>query len=315
MTKIALYSPMQQTEWDHFVYQAKNATFMHMREYMDYHSSRFTDCSLIAYQNNKMIGVMPANRDGDTLYSHQGLTYGGWLVPAKHFDITHMLRIWDTMADTLTQMGISHLVYKPSPHIYHSYPAEEDLYAIFRHNGHITATTISTVVPIARALRFNENSRRAIRLARKEGVTVNETDDYAPYWDVLTRLLNDRYGVDPVHSLAEISLLHSLFPINIRLFTANLGDEVLGGVLVYHTGLVARAQYIAASPRGKELKILPLVFDHLINNVFAQTRYFDFGTSNEQGGRILNEGLVMQKTGMGGRATVYNTYTIDFGDA
>lgn len=315
MTKIALYSPMQQTEWDHFVYQAKNATFMHMREYMDYHSSRFTDCSLIAYQNNKMIGVMPANRDGDTLYSHQGLTYGGWLVPAKHFDITHMLRIWDTMADTLTQMGISHLVYKPSPHIYHSYPAEEDLYAIFRHNGHITATTISTVVPIARALRFNENSRRAIRLARKEGVTVNETDDYAPYWDVLTRLLNDRYGVDPVHSLAEISLLHSLFPINIRLFTANLGDEVLGGVLVYHTRLVARAQYIAASPRGKELKILPLVFDHLINNVFAQTRYFDFGTSNEQGGRILNEGLVMQKTGMGGRATVYNTYTIDFADA
>lgn len=285
---------------------------MHMREYMDYHSSRFTDSSLVAYQNGKIVGVMPANRVDDTLYSHQGLSYAGWLVPAKHFDVTNMMRIWEKMADFLPSIGIKKLVYKPSPHIYHSYPAEEDLYAIFRFNGAVTAANISTVVPIAEALRFNENSRRAIRLAQKEGIVVRETEDYEPYWNVLTELLNERYGVNPVHTLAEMNLLHSLFPINIRLFTANLGDEVLGGTLIYHTGLVAHAQYIAASQKGKEMKVLPIMFNHLINTEFNQTRYFDFGTSNEQGGRVLNEGLVMQKTGMGGRGIVYNTYTIEF---
>ena len=312
MVTISVYSQIQHSEWNHFVYGAKNSTFMHLREYMDYHSSRFTDNSLIAYQNNKIIGVLPANRVGDTLYSHQGLSYAGWLVQTKHFDVTNMLRIWDAMAEFLPSIGIKRLVYKPSPHIYHSYPAEEDLYAIFRHNGVITSTTISTVIPIADAIRFNENSRRAVRLAQKEGIVINETTDYAPYWDVLTELLNERYGVNPVHTLAEINLLHSLFPINIRLFTANLGDDVLGGTLIYHTGLVAHAQYIAASQKGKAMKVLPIIFDHLINTEFSQTKYFDFGTSNEQGGRVLNEGLVMQKTGMGGRGIVYNTYSIEF---
>lgn len=312
MVTISVYSPIQHSEWNHFVYGAKNSTFMHLREYMDYHSSRFTDNSLIAYQNNKIIGVLPANRVGDTLYSHQGLSYAGWLVQTKHFDVTNMLRIWDAMAEFLPSIGIKRLVYKPSPHIYHSYPAEEDLYAIFRHNGVITSTTISTVIPIADAIRFNENSRRAVRLAQKEGIVINETADYAPYWNILTELLNERYGVNPVHTLAEINLLHSLFPINIRLFTANLGDEVLGGTLIYHTGLVAHAQYIAASQKGKAMKVLPIIFDHLINTEFSQTKYFDFGTSNEQGGRVLNEGLVMQKTGMGGRGIVYNTYSIEF---
>ena len=312
MVRIGIYSPIQHSEWNHFVYGAKNSTFMHLREYMDYHSSRFADCWLIAYHNNKIIGVLPANRVGDTLYSHQGLSYAGWLVQTKHFDVVSMLRIWDAMAEFLPTIGVRQLIYKPSPHIYHSYPAEEDLYAIFRHNGVISSTTISTVIPIADAIRFNENSRRAVRLAQKEGITIEETGDYEPYWQVLTELLDERYGVKPVHSLSEINLLHSLFPINIRLFTANLNGEVLGGTLIYHTGLVAHAQYIATSNKGKKLKVLPIIFDHLINKEFSQTRYFDFGTSNEQGGRVLNEGLVMQKTGLGGRGIVYNSYTIDF---
>ncbi len=310
--KLGIYSPTQHSEWNHFVYGAKNSTFMHLREYMDYHSQRFSDCSIVAYQDNKIIGVMPANRVGDTLYSHQGLTYAGWLVPTKHFDVVNMLAIWDAMAEFLPTIGIKRLVYKPSPHIYHSYPAEEDLYAIFRHNGVITASNISSAIPVADAIRFNENSRRQVRLAQNEGVTVEETSDYEAYWNVLTELLDERYGVKPVHTLAEINLLHSLFPINIRLFTACLGGEVLGGVLIYHTGHVAHAQYIAASKRGKKMKVLPMIFDHLINNEFSQTRYFDFGISNEQGGRVLNEGLAMQKSGMGGRGIVYNTYTIEF---
>ena len=312
MIRLGIYSPTQHSEWNHFVYGAKNSTFMHLREYMDYHSQRFTDCSLVAYHDNKIVGVMPANRVGDTLYSHQGLPFAGWLVQAKHFDITSMLEIWNEMEKFLPAQGIRRLVYKPSPHIYHSYPSEEDLYAIFRHKGTVTTTLISTVVPIADALQFNMSYRQRVRNAQKHNIEVRETTDLAPYCDVLTQLLGDRYGVKPVHTLQEINLLHSLFPINIRLFTANLGDELLGGTLIYHTGLVARAQYTAASPKGKELAVLPLVFHHLINNVFDQSRYFDFGTSNEQGGLAINEGLIKQKTAMGGRGIAYNTYTIEF---
>ena len=36
--------------------------------------------------------------------------------------------------------------------------------------------------------------------------------------------------------------------------------------------------------------------------------YFDFGTSNEEGGKVLNTSLIYQKEGFGGRGVVYDTY-------
>lgn len=312
MVEIKIYAPTQHSEWNLFVYGTKNATFLHLREYMDYHSSRFSDCSLIAYSKGKIIGVLPANRTGDTLYSHQGLSYGGWLVAAKHFDVTNMLEVFDAMVKFLPEIGVHHLVYKPIPYIYHSYPAQEDLYALFRHEAKLTISNISTTIEIGNALRFNENSRRAVNLARAEGIVVGESADYAQYWAVLTDLLNSKYSVNPVHTLAEISLLRSLFPINIRLFTGTQEGRILGGVVVYDTGIVAHAQYIATTAEGREKKVLPIIFQHLVSEVYAKRKYFDFGTSNEQDGRYLNEGLVMQKTGMGGRGIVYETYRMDF---
>ncbi|MDD2961631.1 MAG: GNAT family N-acetyltransferase [Muribaculaceae bacterium] len=312
MIALKVYSPSLKSEWNHFVYGAKNSTFIHLREYMDYHNTRFTDNSLIAYSGGKIIGVLPANIVGDTLYSHQGLSYGGWLVHTKHFDVSTMLRIFEAMRDFLPTIGIRKLVYKPSPHIYHSYPSEEDIYAIFKYDGKLLTSTVSATIPINEAIRFNENARRAVKSASALGITVEETEDYAPYWEILSKLLTTRYKVNPVHTLDEINLLHSLFPLNIRLFTANLDDKVLGGVLVYNTGIVAHAQYIAASEEGKEKKVLPLIFKQLIGKEFSKCKYFDFGTSNEQNGRYLNEGLSMQKTGMGGRAVVYNSYELNF---
>ena len=127
MIEIKQYTPLMHQEWNRFVNDSKNATFLHLREYMDYHSNRFNDCSLMAYNGGKLMAILPANRVDDTLYSHQGLTYGGWLMPLKHFNVTNMLAIWDAMTEFLPSIGIKSLIYKPSPHIYHKYPAEEDV--------------------------------------------------------------------------------------------------------------------------------------------------------------------------------------------
>ena len=312
MITLKQYDPSMKPLWDRLVADAKNATFIHRRDYMDYHRQRFADSSLIAYRDNAPVALLPANRVDDTLYSHQGLTYGGWLTRAAHFDVAVMLQIFDAMSTYLPAQGINRLIYKPAPHIYHTYPAEEDLYAIFRYGGRIVGSNVSATVPIKEALRFNENARRGLRQAIASGAVVAETDDLAPYWAILTDLLRQRYGVAPVHTLQEMQMLKDAFPANIRLFTATIEERTVAGVLIYDTGRVAHAQYIAASEEGKRKKVLPLIFDYLINKVYAATPYFDFGTSNEDGGHYLNEGLSRQKTGMGGRAIVYNTYEINF---
>lgn len=312
MISVEIYKPDFKAQWDEAVSASRNGTFMHLRDYMDYHSDRFNDMSLVARNNGNVLAVLPACREGDTLYSHRGLTYGGWLMPLRHFDVTTMLQVWNMMIDLLREHGIKRIVYKPVPHIYHRYPAEEDLYAVFRNGGVLVASNISATINLDEPLPFDRGNKSNVNTAVRNGVVVSESDNWQGYWQVLDGLLMEKYGKHAVHSLEEIKLLHSRFPENIKLYTASQGDEVLAGVVMYYCGSeVAHSQYIASSEHGRELKALPLLFDFLIKQAGDEGyRYFDFGISTEQDGMYLNEGLVSQKCRMGGRGIVYNTYEI-----
>ena len=85
-------------------------------------------------------------------------------------------------------------------------------------------------------------------------------------------------------------------------------DTPLGGTLVYETGRVVHTQYISANLAGKNSGALDLLFDYLINKKYADIPIFDFGQSTENSGYILNENLIFQKEGFGGRGVMYNVY-------
>jgi len=309
--EILRYEASMQQEWDEVVLRSRNGTLLHQRGYMDYHSDRFDDYSLVAAIGGKITALLPANRESDTLWSHHGLTYGGWLLPLKHFDPTVMMAVMDAAVVWMRAEGITRLVYKPVPHIYHRYPCEEDLYALFRYGAQLIETNISATIDLQQPLAFDRGNKSGANAARKAGIKVGESNDWAGYWSLLGGLLGERYGTRPVHTLDEIMLLHSRFTSQIALYTATLADELLAGVVMYGAGPVAHCQYIAASPRGKDLKALTLLFEWLIGRSAARGyRYFDFGISNEQHGLYLNEGLVQQKNRLGGRGIVYNTYQL-----
>ena len=312
MTEIIKYDASMAARWDEFARLSRNGTLLHQRGYMDYHSDRFKDCSLIAMREGKLCALLPACVDGDTLWSHRGLTYGGWLVPLKHFDATVMIEVMDAACQWMTDKGIKRLVYKPVPHIYHRYPCEEDLYALFRHQARLIETNISTTIDLTCPLPLDRGNKSGANAARKAGIQVGPSDDWQGYWNLLSSLLDERYGTRPVHTLDEMRLLQGRFPDGIRLYTATLHDELLAGVIMYLSQPVAHCQYIGASPQGKDSKALTLLFDYLIGEATKSGyRYFDFGISNEDHGRYLNEGLVRQKSRLGGRGIVYNTFEID----
>ena len=312
MTEIIRYDASMARRWDEMVRLSRNGTFLHERGYMDYHSDRFTDCSLVALRDGKACALLPANVDGDTLWSHRGLTYGGWLVPLKHFDATVMVEVMDAAIEWMSGNGIKRLVYKAVPHIYHRYPCEEDLYALFRHGAKLIETNISTTIDLTCPLPLDRGNKSGSNAARKAGVLVGPSEDWEGYWQLLSSLLDSRYGTRPVHTLEEMRLLQGRFPDNIRLYTATLDGELVAGVVMYLSQPVAHSQYIGASPLGKESKALTLLFDYLIDeHQRLGYGYFDFGISNEDHGRYLNEGLVRQKSRLGGRGIVYNTFEID----
>ena len=160
-------------------------------------------------------------------------------------------------------------------------------------------------------LACNEMRNRGIKKALHHGIIVEESNRWTDFWEVLTTNLQTKYHVSPVHSLSEIRMLKARFPHNIRLFTAQLNNKVLGGTVVYEYGNVAHTQYISASLEGKKLRVLDLLLDKLIHEVYRNKTWFDFGKSTEQQGTILNEGLIFQKESFGGRAVCYDWYEWD----
>ena len=75
--------------------------------------------------------------------------------------------------------------------------------------------------------------------------------------------------------------------------------------------MTAHAQYIATTPRGRELNLLTPLFHWLITERYSSRDYFDFGISNEDHGRYLNAGLLRQKYSYGATGTVYTRYRLE----
>jgi lipid II:glycine glycyltransferase (peptidoglycan interpeptide bridge formation enzyme) len=143
-------------------------------------------------------------------------------------------------------------------------------------------------------------------------LSIIEDGDFSAFWKILEERLQGKYSVAPVHSLEEITLLKSRFPENIKLFcVADNNGEILGGVVLFITDNVVHMQYSATTDKGRRISALDYLYEELINNRFAGKEYFDFGISVEDGGRYLNSGLIAYKERLGGRAVVYDTYTID----
>ena len=305
------YAPDRKAEWDAAVEMARNGTFLFRRDYLEYHADRFPDYSYLFFLKGKPIALLPAHRQDDMLCSHRGLTYGG-LVLLPGATAERVRAIFDVMAGQLPAQGIGQLLYKCVPHHLHRYPAEEDRYALFGRNVSLVACNIASVVDLSAPLRFSELRRRGVRRAQASGVSVGESDAWADFWEILKDNLAQRFGAQPVHTLDEMLHLHTLFPENIRLFTATLDSRVVGGTVVYECGHCVRVQYISASACGKECAALDLLFAYLLQERYADRRYFDFGTSNGDDGHYLNEGLIAQKEGFGGRGIVYETYLLTF---
>ncbi|MFV0469686.1 MAG: GNAT family N-acetyltransferase [Dysgonomonas sp.] len=311
MIEIRQYISELKNDWDEFISLSKNGTFILQRDFMEYHSHRFQDYSLLFYIDDKLIALLPANKVEDTLYSHSGLTYGGLILTEKS-GAALVLQLMENLIAFLKKNQFRKLIYKPIPLIYHKQAAEEDLYALFRLGARLTSRSISSTIFLRDRIKYTRDRRRAISKANKYNLKVQEASDFSLFWELLNENLEDRHQVKPVHSLDEITYLKSKFPDHIRLFYSyNDEHNILGGVLVFDMGHIIHVQYISPNKEGRALGGVDIVFDYLYSTIYPDRQYFDFGISTENGGMYLNEGLIAQKEGFGGRGTVYDAYEID----
>lgn len=307
---IERYSAEHKDQWNQFIEESRNGTFLFRREFMEYHADRFVDFSLLFYKKQRLIAVLPCHVHNGIAYTHQGLTYGG-IITKKQATTSLLQQIFTRLSSYLRSYDIERFVYKAIPHIYSLYPAEEDLYILYRLNATLYARSISSVIDRREPIQFSLLRKRQIKKAHKAGLTIEKSTDYTDFWKILTENLQTKYQVQPVHTLEEISRLAGDFPNNIQLFIVRKERLLMAGCVLFITGQTIHVQYISATPEGKKTGALDLLFQQLINSHRKEIPFFDFGTSTEANGQYLNEGLIRQKEGFGARGIVYDQYVLD----
>ena len=312
------YEQGLQDVWDQLVNASRNGTFLLTRPFMDYHADRFSDCSLLFYKKGKLVALFAANHDEDshTVWAHQGLTYGGFILSQDVY-AQEVLDMQVMLEDYYRQqLHARTLIVKPIPSIYHTHPAEEPLYALFRSGAQLIGRGLSSAMPITRNPHLTALRLRTMQRARRAHITirVDATDENInAFHTLLSECLHQRHGVSPVHTAAEMCLLTQRFPENIRLITAHAPDgTLLAGTWLFICQHVAHTQYLAANDQGRELGALDRVLHEIINCPAPfEAKLIDFGISTEDLGHILNTGLTHFKEGFGARGICYDTYQID----
>lgn len=311
MVSIETYNLKHKSQWDSFVDESKNGTFLFKRDFMEYHSSRFNDFSLLIFKRSKLIGIFPANRESNILYSHNGLTYGGLMVK-EDIKLNEFLNIFCELLKFCHINKIIKLVIKAIPSIYNiSFSGELD-YISFLTNAVLYRKDVISVIDLKSKIKISKDRVQGFKRGIKNKLILKEKNNFREFWDkLLIPNLSQKYSVSPVHSISEIEYLKNKFQGNIRQFNVYKGDEIVAGTTIFQTKNVIHVQYTASNSDKNQLGSLDFLFYKLINEIFYDYKFFDFGTSNERRGRKINLGLLYWKEGFGARSLTQSFYEIE----
>ena len=313
MLSVKRYEEGDSDIWNRFNMTSKNHLFMFDREYMDYHKDRFSDHSLILYSDDDIIALLPAcERDG-ALISHAGLTFGGFITNEKMKQHT-MNDCFTALIAYAKEQGWSSITYKMIPHCYHAQPAEEDWFSLYANGARLITVDVSTVIDLGDPLKMPKGRKAQISRGRREGVEVRvltDIESYRSFIDLENEILESRHNTHAVHTADELMLLHSRFPDSINLYGAIKDGKLIAGVVVYEYDRVVHTQYMASDDEARTIGALDLIIATLIDKYRNTKLWLDFGISTEHDRIFLNEGLVSQKEGFGGRTNIYAIWKLD----
>ena len=310
--KIIKYTSEHYQMWNNFVAQAKNATFLFHRDFMEYHSDRFEDYSLLVFDEKENLkAILSANISENKLYSHQGLTYGGIVIDAS-LKLEKFISIYSEILLFLNENQIQIINFKLIPSIYCSQPSEEIKYALFLSEAKLTRRDALVTVALQSQFKIDSNRVEGVKRAEKLGLKIIKEIDFTGFWNnVLIPNLEAKHEAKPVHTLAEIQILQEKFPNNVVQYNVYENNEIVAGTTLFLDKKTVHVQYISAIGDKNQHGALDYLFHKLITEEFKDFSYFDFGISNENQGKNINKGLQYWKETFGARTFTQDFYEVE----
>lgn len=304
---IIRYENRFKNQWDNFVDEAKNSTFLFKRDFMEYHSDRFDDFSLLFFLDDELVALLPACKIDTVCYSHKGLTYGG-LILNERIGKNDYFKLYDSLKIFLKHNNFSCFVLKQQHNAFN-----KDIFAwtnqyfdtILKKELNLTADLFNLNISKSKLKHYKRNEKNAFEIKIE--------NDFSAFWiDVLQPLLWNKYSTKPVHSLKEIQSLKNKFPENIHQYSLYYNDRIIAGITIFVSNNVVKSQYGAATDLGKKLRAMDYLFIKLLYHYKdLKYHYFDMGTVTDSNSKDnINIGMLQQKKELG--CDVFNQFTFNF---
>lgn len=316
MIRVERYTCDKKGEWDSFVLGKTNGSFLHTRNFLDYHADKFNDESLLVYIKEKMVAVFPSaslKSASDIVVSHIGSTYGGLVFEYSLYGEA-IVDIYSKILSFYQKENIHRVLVKITPNLYKNVPLEDEEYAVWRNDGILKRVDISAYIDISNRFKVSSLRKRTLKLAMKNNLEMCFSYDKIDlFYSILSENLKDKHNATPVHTLDELNDLKLRLGDKITLATvSNSLGKVLAGVLFFIFDKTVHCQYISSSSSGSDVGALDFLFENSIKEFETKGfNYFSFGTSNECDGNVLNEGLYRFKRQFGSVSMCHKFYEFE----
>lgn len=295
--------------------------FINTLNYLNYHpQDRFWNDSVLAadYGSGEIKGVMIAARTAEgEIISHPGTTFAGPVI-----DRTDSLEVSEKVMELILEYYESRynkIVIKKVPDCYTKQPFQLIDYILLRRGYSYGMSAMANVINISQIsseddifAMFDSKRRNQVRKAVKgQFVFITEEGIRDDVWENMNRTLMSKFDVKPTHTLEEIKKLEGLCPEHIKTYYVDTTDGEYGAfALVFLFKNVFHTQYLDVNYKctGQYPNLL-LIFDLIKEARRKGYRYFSFGASTEEDGKILNRGLYHYKAGYGGGDILLPIYT------
>jgi len=277
---------------------------------MDYHSDRFDDFSLMIFKKNKLCALLPANVDEDIIFSHQGLTFGGLLLPLKISFIV-VSEIYEAIKKYYEKYSIHQINIKLIPSFYFRYPANELACLLQQDNASVYRRDKLYAIDYSKELQIHKTKIKYFNRGMRLGLEVRKEDDLSGFWNkILIPVLERKHQSKPVHTLFEIQKLKNNFKFNIQQFNVYYEEEILAGITIFENEVVVNSQYAASTQDGEKYRALDFLFVYLINHFKKEGKqFFSMGTVSDESKLGFKLGLLKQKEELGCSLYLQDFYT------
>ena len=325
MLTIEKYNTKNKNCWNTFLHKSFNGTIFSHRNFLNYHINRqFNDHSLMIYQNQQLIAIIPAaiitKNNKTILYSHPGASYGG-IILKNNLNFQTINNIIQSIEQYCINQSFNSLFLINSPNIYHTYN-DNSLEYLLEWNGYK-----SNEIYISHTVNFNSLDNIDTIVAKRKrrylknddslkNIDFNQTNNINLFYQILIEN-KKRFKIQPTHTLDEISKLIQLFPNHIQLFVSSKNSQIIGGSLLFHTNNRASLVFYNAvleEYRTSQLSMyqlyqcMQIVKNHNIN-------ILDFGVSHipeSENPLSPKFSLIQFKEQLGAKGVIRKAYQKDY---